>query len=90
MTFSYGQIRKMSVSRGDRAQVTGWYNNDSDSSGGAINTGLKAVEYMTLNSGSANGLIAPTAPGSTYPVDGSSITVTTGKNDHGTWKAEGF
>jgi len=92
MAFAYGQTRVAPTTTGDREVVYGWYTNAASDTGGTVNTGLKIVDNFEINSGSASiqFRINPTAPGSTYPVAGNSIRVTTKAGDYGIWKAEGL
>jgi len=68
---------------GNKRVVFGTYASTAGSTGGAIVTGLTAVNYFDANSATAT-------PSTIVTVSGGTATITTTANQTGMWKAEGI
>lgn len=68
---------------GNKRVVYGTYASTAGSTGGAVVTGLSAINYFTSNCATAT-------PSTVTTVSGGTATLTTTANQTGMWKAEGI
>lgn len=87
MAFSYTILRRTVI--GNMRLVVGTYVNGTTDTGGAINTGLRTVEFFTAQPiGSSAGSSVAVVNGS-FPIHGGVVTIVTEANEDGVWLAIG-
>ena len=74
---------------GNKKMSYGNYTNTGGSEGGNINTGLKAVEIMLLQTGGSAVSADQSAVVETLPCDGSAVTIANTADSDGFWLAIG-
>ncbi len=92
MAFSATPLDKVPNKIGDRKITVGIWGNDSSSTGGDINTGLRVCENLTLQEqgttvSTANPVVS--ANPTDFPVDGSAVTIVTDADAKGWYIAYG-
>lgn len=75
---------------GNKRVHFGTYANGSGDTGGDIDTGLRACEFMSLQPGGASAIATAPAVNESLPVAGNAVTVVTADNEDGSWMAVGY
>ncbi len=90
MVFTSTPIESQPHVVGDRKSNYGTYVNDSGSTGGDIDTGMKVCQTLILQPvGAAVGANVPKV-NETFPADGDAVTIVTDADESGIWIAQGY